>query len=164
MPVWTYARRRFAGIVVALLAAIAPASGSSELKFTAADGGGAPRSLSELRGALHAVVVWKASCAPCFDELAHLKEIAAGAPGWRFVTLALDDARTVAETLPAGAREVGEAWIARDEPTTVLARLNPDQPALPLTIAVDRRGRICARRVGLLGSDILNGWSAQCSK
>jgi hypothetical protein len=41
---------------------------------------------------------------------------------------------------------------------------NPELAALPMTIALSPTGRVCARRVGLLGSDIINGWTAQCLK
>jgi hypothetical protein len=121
------------------------------------------RSFAELRGARYAVLVWKESCAPCLAELSRLNDIAAHAPKWRFITLALDDAVTARRALPAQARAKAEAWIALDSPSTVLRALNPDEPALPLSVAVDGGGRICARRVGLLGSDILSRWSAQCS-
>jgi hypothetical protein len=149
------------GAVIAALAANA-ASGPSALRIAGLVDGH-PRTIAALRGTPHAIVVWKASCGPCVQELAHLNEIAARASNWRFVTLALDDAATVGHALPPEAR-IGEAWVASDEPTTVLAALNPSQPALPLTIAVDVHGRVCARRVGLLGSDILASWSAQCSR
>jgi len=132
-----------------------------QLAFTSLDG--QPRSFATLRGAPVVVVVWKASCAPCLAELRHLDQVAARAPKWRFVTLALDDRRTAVQMLPRNAR-VADAWVARDEATVVLKALNPAQPALPLTVALDRSGRICARRVGLLGSDLLRAWSTKCSK
>lgn len=146
-----------AALLGACMSALASPLGFVELN------GGAVRTFADLRGGPHAIVVWKASCAPCVEELGHLREIAARASDWHFVTLALDDAKTAREALPAGAL-ISEAWVARDEATTVLAALNPTEPALPLTIAVDRHGKICARRVGLLGSDILAGWRAQCSR
>jgi hypothetical protein len=119
---------------------------------------------SELRNVPTAVVVWKASCAPCLEDLANLREIAARAPGWRIVTLALDDAKTARQAMPPQARGLGSRWHTVEPPAQVLAALNPSQPALPLTIAVDTSGEICARRVGLLGSDVLVAWRTQCSK
>ena len=150
--------------VVALCMSATIANAGQQLVFSDLDRQGTHRSFGDLRGRPTAIVVWKASCAPCLDELSYLRQIAARAPSWRFVTLALDDATTATRSLPAGARGVGGTWIAHDPPTQVLAALNPAQPALPLTVAIDRRGNICARRVGLLGSDILQAWSAQCSR
>lgn len=132
------------------------------LRLVALDNG-TSRSFPALRGTPNAVLVWKASCAPCVRELEHLQEIAARVPNWHFVTLALDHPDDAAAALPHSARAVAEAWIAKGEPSAVLATLSPDQPALPLTVAVDTRGKICAHRVGILGSDVLKAWSARCS-
>jgi hypothetical protein len=124
----------------------------------------AAHALAELRGAPTAVVVWKSDCTPCIVELMHLHEIAAGAQRWRIVTLALDEAQTAMRALPPQARVAVGNWYTAAAPSQVLAALNPTQPVLPLTIAVSTHGEICARRIGLLGSDVLNGWSAQCSR
>jgi hypothetical protein len=111
----------------------------------------------------HVVVVWMESCAPCVEELRHLREIADRTPGWFYVTLALDASDVARAALPAEAA-FATAWVADGKPAEVLARLNPELAALPMTIALSPRGRVCARRVGLLGSDIINGWTAQCLK
>jgi thiol-disulfide isomerase/thioredoxin len=111
----------------------------------------------------HVVVVWMESCAPCVEELRHLREIADRTPGWSYVTLALDAPDVARAALPAQAA-FATAWVADGKPAEVLARLNPDLAALPMTIALSPNGRVCARRVGLLGSDIINDWTAQCLK
>lgn len=111
----------------------------------------------------HVVVVWMESCAPCMEELRHLREIADRTPGWDFVTLALDAPEAARGALPVEAA-FAKAWVAEGKPGDVLARLNPPLGALPMTIALSPQGRVCARRVGLLGSDIINGWTAQCLK
>jgi hypothetical protein len=82
----------------------------------------------------------------------------------RIVTLALDEPQAATRALPSQARVAAATWYTAAPPAQVLAALNPAQPVLPLTIAVSARGEICARRVGLLGSDVLNAWSAQCSR
>ena len=155
---------RLALAIVALLQLSVDCRANPQLVFSDLDRQGMATSFADLRGRPTAIVVWKASCGPCLDELSHLRDIASRAPHWRFVVLALDDADTAVRSLPRGAHGIGSAWIARDPPARVLATLNPTQPALPLTLAVDDHGNICARRVGLLGSDVLQVWSAQCSK
>jgi hypothetical protein len=97
------------------------------------------------------------------EELRHLREIADRTPGWDFVTLALDAPETARAALPVEAA-FAKAWVAEGKPGDVLARLNPALGALPMTIALSPQGRVCARRVGLLGSDIINGWTVQCLK
>lgn len=124
---------------------------------------GAPVRMDSLSPRPHVVVVWMASCAPCMEELRHLREIADRTPGWEFVTLALDAPEKARGALPVEAA-FAKAWVAEGKPGDVLARLNPPLGALPMTIALSPRGRVCARRVGLLGSDIINGWTQQCLK
>ena len=124
---------------------------------------GAPVRMDSLSPRPHVVVVWMAGCAPCMEELRHLREIADRTSGWEFVTLALDAPETARAALPAEAA-FANAWVAEGKPGDVLARLNPPLGALPMTIALSSRGRVCARRVGLLGSDIINGWTQQCLK
>jgi len=124
---------------------------------------GVPVRMDKLSPRPRAVVVWMESCAPCVEELRHLREIADRTPQWEFVTLALDAPPDARAALPAEAA-FARAWVAEGRPGDVLARLNPALAALPMTIALSPRGHICARRVGLLGSDIINGWTAQCSK
>ena len=141
-----------------------PVAASAAPQFSDLAQPGSAHSLSELRGQPSAVLVWKSDCAPCIVELMHLNEIAAGAPRWRIVTLALDEAQTARRALPPQARVAAGSWYTSAPPAQVLATLNSAQPILPLTIAVNTHGEICARRVGLLGSDVLNGWSEQCSR
>jgi hypothetical protein len=33
---------------------------------------------------------------------------------------------------------------------------------LPLAVAIDRQGRVCARKRGLLGTDQIKQWSQSC--
>lgn len=120
-----------------------------------------PVQVGALPAGPHAVVVWMVSCAPCLEELRHLREIADRTPGWRYVTLSLDAPDVARAALPPEAA-FATAWVAQGKTAAVLARLNPELAALPMTIAISGRGRVCARRVGLLGSDIINGWTDQC--
>lgn len=143
-----------------------PIAGSvmaSELPVMSELKSGAPVRPDKLSPRPHAVVVWMESCAPCLDELRHLREISDRTPGWSYVTLALDAPDVARAALPAQAA-FAAAWVAEGKPAEVLALLNPGLAALPMTIALSPNGRVCARRVGLLGSDIINGWTAQCSK
>jgi hypothetical protein len=136
---------------------------AGELPVMAELRSGAPVMLDRLSPRPHVVVVWMESCAPCMEELRHLREIADRTPGWDFVTLALDAPETARAALPVEAA-FAKAWVAEGKPGDVLARLNPALGALPMTIALSPQGRVCARRVGLLGSDIINGWTVQCLK
>jgi thiol-disulfide isomerase/thioredoxin len=158
---------RLALFALLLLCLIAlPGAGgvaASELPVMAELQNGAPVRTDSLSPRPHVVVVWMESCAPCMEELRHLREIADRTPGWDFVTLALDAPETARGALPVEAA-FAKAWVAEGKPGDVLVRLNPPLGALPMTIALSPRGRVCARRVGLLGSDIINGWTAQCLK
>jgi hypothetical protein len=158
---------RFAMFALLLSGLIAqPVSGdvaASDLPSMTELNSGAAVQTDRLPQRPHVVVVWMESCAPCVEELRHLREIADRTPGWSYVTLALD-APDIARAALSGEAEFATAWVADGKPAEVLARLNPELAALPMTIALSPTGRVCARRVGLLGSDIINGWTAQCSK
>lgn len=158
---------RFAliGLLLSCLLSLAAArlAVAGDLPVMAELKSGAPVRTDRLSPRPHVVVVWMESCAPCVEELRHLREIADRTPGWSYVTLALDAPDVARAALPAQAA-FATAWVADGKPAEVLARLNPDLAALPMTLALSPSGRVCARRVGLLGSDIINGWTAQCSK
>src|SRR5258708_8487781 len=62
-----------AAAVVALFMSATIANAGPQLVFSDLNAQGAPRSFGDLRGQPTAIVVWKASCAPCLDELSYLR-------------------------------------------------------------------------------------------
>ncbi len=132
-------------------AGLVAASGSSAMPV-ALDGGGRAMPRPGV------VLLWASWCVPCREELKRLPELAAAASPLPLSLLALDP--------PAAARAaldgVDVASFADDRPPAhVLADWGGT--ALPLAVALDRHGRVCGRKHGLLGTDQLRAWAKPCS-
>lgn len=127
------------------------------LQLDAVDAADRPLAVERLRGQVLVVFVWSTACAVCRDSLPELR---ANANGWQnkpFALLAVNaDARpgdwaryeaVVAKTLmPA------KNWLS--------LRLRDGLPAgqrLPLTLLVDRTGRILQRYEGRLAPEVWDG-------
>lgn len=81
-----------------------------------------------------------------------------------FVTLAIDPPDKARRGLAAAGLPLASAYADGRNPRTVLADWGGPGAMLPLAVAVDRQGRICASKRGLLGTDQLRDWSRQCSR
>lgn len=105
---------------------------------------------------------WKADCGPCLLELKGLAALRAAAAPMKIYTVALDSPATARERLRTLGVDQTLALAALDEPTSVLARYSAGAPRLPLAVALSRTGAICARHVGLLGTDRVKAWARTC--
>lgn len=108
-------------------------------------------------------LVWKADCGPCLIELGYLDKLQQAAGG-RIVSLSLDPPELAAETLAERAVPDHAAYVASGEAKAILATLSGGATRLPLSVAVDAHGEICARHVGLLGTQTAEDWSEACLK
>ena len=52
--------------------------------------------------------------------------------------------------------------LARGDQAAILTRFGGPPPRLPLAVAFDAEGAVCARRTGLLGYDRLKAWARVC--
>lgn len=104
--------------------------------------------MQEFRGRWLFVNFWATWCAPCIRELPDLDRFARAQPDWAVVGLAIDGPTPVREFLsrrPVGF-PIGLAGLSGSE----LARqLGNRTGALPFSLALDPRGRIVWRRLGL---------------
>ncbi|WP_294767504.1 TlpA disulfide reductase family protein [uncultured Rhodoferax sp.] len=124
------------------------------LKLDAVDAAGRPLAVDRLRGQVLVVFVWSTACAVCRDSLPELR---ANANGWQskpFALLAVNaDARTEDwtryEALVAKTLMPTRNWLS--------LRLREALPAgqrLPLTLLVDRNGKILQRFEGRLAPEV----------
>lgn len=110
------------------------------------------------------LMLWRADCAPCLIELKNLASLEAAAGDARLLVVALDSPDVAKATLRRLGVQPRAAWRSLEAPDTVLLALNEPPARLPLTVALDGSGSICARRVGLLGTELVAQWVQQCSK
>lgn len=105
---------------------------------------------------------WRADCAPCLIELGQARAYAEAARPARLLFVGLQDAAALKAA--AAKAHAPPALLARalGEPSQVLTGLEGLPPRLPLTVALDPSGRVCARRTGLLGTDQVRAWAASC--
>lgn len=127
------------------------------LTLDAVDAAARPLAMERLRGQVLVVFVWSTACAVCRDSLPELR---ANANGWQskpFALLAVNaDARaedwTRYESLVAKTLMPAKNWLS--------LRLRDALPAgqrLPLTLLVDRNGKILQRYEGRLAPEVWDG-------
>ncbi|WP_375381877.1 TlpA family protein disulfide reductase [uncultured Sphingomonas sp.] len=110
------------------------------------------------------VVLWASWCAACKAELARLPQLATAAAPLPVKTLALDSPDRALALLRQRGQPTANAYADDRPPRTVLDQWGGPGTALPIAVALDAQGRICGRKLGLLGTDQLHDWAARCSK
>lgn len=150
----------FAAAVAAALVSLATgsAAASAALRLESLDG--APIAV---RGSSPTILAfWRADCAPCLIELGQAQAYADAARPARLLFVGLQD--RAALKAAAAKAHAPPAVLARTigAPSQVLTDLEGFPPRLPLAVALDPSGRICARRTGLLGTDQVRAWARSC--
>jgi hypothetical protein len=122
---------------------------------------------ADLTGRTRILMLWRADCGPCLIELKALDRLQAAAhaadPRAELVVVAMNGAKDAAAKLRQLDARPERQWQALGPDAEVLVAFNGAPPRLPLSVAIDARGRLCARRAGLLGTDIVKQWVSQCS-
>jgi AhpC/TSA family len=124
---------------------------------------GRSHSLGELAGHPAVLVVWRGDCGPCLIELLNIRGLEAAAGRTPLVMLAVDEPARIRQALQRYKAQPRDIWVADAPARDVLVALNGEPPRLPLALALDRKGGICARHLGLLGSDRVKDWVRRCS-
>lgn len=110
------------------------------------------------------VMLWATWCASCADEVRRVPALSDAAGPLPFVTLAIDPADKARAALPRTGLPLARAFADGRPPGDVLADWGGKGAILPLAIAIDRQGRVCGRKRGLLGTDQIKQWSRSCSR
>lgn len=110
------------------------------------------------------VMLWGTWCASCAAEIKRVPDLARVAAPTPFVTLAIDPAERARRGIVAAGLPTATAFADGRDPAVVLADWGGGAAALPLAVAIDRRGRICASKRGLLGTDQIREWKSRCSR
>lgn len=110
------------------------------------------------------VMVWATWCASCANEVRRVPALSEAAGPLPFLTLAIDPADRARAAIPRTGLPIGRAFADVRPPARVLADWGGPGAILPLAVAIDREGHVCALKHGLLGTDQIKRWSRQCSR
>jgi hypothetical protein len=108
------------------------------------------------------VMLWGTWCASCGAEIKRVPALSASARPLPLVTLAIDPPAKAAAALSVAGLSTANAFADDRDPATVLSEWGGKGAILPLAVAIDRNGRVCGAKHGLLGTDQLHSWSKTC--
>ncbi|WP_375392543.1 TlpA family protein disulfide reductase [uncultured Sphingomonas sp.] len=108
------------------------------------------------------VVLWASWCASCKAEVQRLPRLAAAAAPLPIRTLAIDPADVARKLLIERSMPLEGAYADARPPRAVLDGWGGAGSALPIAVALDAKGQVCGRKLGLLGTDQLRDWAARC--
>jgi cytochrome c biogenesis protein CcmG/thiol:disulfide interchange protein DsbE len=130
----------------------APVNGAIAPDFTAVDSNGALLHLSDFRGRVTVLNFWASWCAPCTEETPWFIEFQKkyGSNGLAVVGVSLDDDGWKSVRPFIDGMRVNYHMVLADGQ---ISRLYGGLEALPVTVIIDRSGRIAATYVGLISHD-----------
>lgn len=107
------------------------------------------------------ILFYSEDCAPCHIEMKNLIKIKEKAKEFEISILALS---SLNKELESALKELGiSIYIAPGNlGKTILRTYQKTSQQLPYSLAFDRGGKICASRLGILGTDIIQKWRQSC--
>lgn len=153
-----------AALIALVISALAPLSAVAVPVIAPLAATSPAMPLSALNGQPHVVLLWRSDCAPCLIELQNFAALEAATGAGRLVTIAIEPVGQARQTLHQFNVPPHPAFVAQGDATVFLEAISDGGRRLPLALALDRRGHICARHVGLLGTDLARAWIRQCSR
>lgn len=109
------------------------------------------------------VLFYSDNCAPCKAEMTAIEKIKSAAGDWHVAVVAMtplpDQLSSQLNTL-----QIQHIAISQTDGDAFLKQANDTALGLPFSFALDRTGKICARRAGILGTDTIKDWRIKCSQ
>lgn len=134
---------------------------AADLRLSTLDG--APVSLSQGAGPV-VLAFWRADCAPCVIELRSARDYAAAARPARLLFVGLQDTPTLRSAVDKAGAPLAMMVRADGPPDAILTDFGGAPPRLPLAVALNASGQVCARHLGLLGTDRVRAWVQSCGR
>jgi thiol-disulfide isomerase/thioredoxin len=141
-------------IAAALTAAALLAPPMAKLDFSFKDITGKKVSLSDFKGKVILLDFWATWCVPCKQEIPGFIELQKkyGDRGLQIIGLSVDDSMNMAKTY-ATQMKMNYPILLAEGKEDILKAYDPI-PSIPVSIIIDRGGRIVSRHLGIASMDV----------
>jgi peroxiredoxin len=141
-------------ILAAAVAALVLAAPSANLKFSFKNTDGKRVALSEFKGKVIILDFWATWCIPCKEEIPGFIELQKkyGGRGLQIVGISVDDSMNQAKKYATDMKMNYPVLLAEGR-EDILRAYDPI-PAIPVSIIIDRQGRIATRHEGIAKMDV----------
>jgi thiol-disulfide isomerase/thioredoxin len=141
-------------ILFAAVAALLLANPPANLKFSFKDINGRKVSLSEFKGKVIILDFWATWCVPCKAEIPGFIELQKkyGGRGLQIIGLSVDDSMPTAKKY-ATEMKMNYPVLLADGKEDILRAYDPI-PSIPVSVVIDREGKIVSRHVGIVKMDV----------
>jgi len=152
--------KHLAVVVVAMACAVASLSAQKEefkpakLTFSFRDTNGRRVSLSDFKGKVILLDFWATWCIPCKKEIPGFIELQKkfGDRGLQVIGLSVDDPLMAAKVYASDMKMNYPVLLAEGK-EDILKAYDPI-PSIPVSVIIDRQGRIVARHLGIASMDV----------
>jgi len=127
---------------------------NANLKFSFKDTEGKKVSLSDFKGKVIILDFWATWCVPCKAEIPGFNELQKryGAQGLQIIGLSVDDPPSTARKYALEMKMNYPVLLAEGK-EDILKAYDPI-PSIPVSIIIDRQGRIVSRHLGIAAMDV----------
>ena len=141
-------------MLAAAVAALLLANPSANFKFSFKNSDGKKVSLSEFKGKVIILDFWATWCVPCKEEIPDFIKLQAkyGDRGLQIIGLSVDDSMNQAKKYSAEMK-INYPILLAEGKEDILRAYDPIR-SIPVSIVIDRQGRIVARHEGIAKLDV----------
>jgi thiol-disulfide isomerase/thioredoxin len=141
-------------IAAAVAAFVLASPPQANFKFSFKDADGKKVSLSQFKGKVIILDFWATWCVPCKAEIPGFIELQKkyGDKGLQIIGLSVDDTQKMAKDY-VDAMKMNYPVLLAEGKEDILKAYDPI-PSIPVSIIIDRQGRIVSRHLGIASMDV----------
>ena len=141
-------------IVAAIAALVLASQPQANFKFSFKDADGRKVSLSKFKGKVIILDFWATWCVPCKAEIPGFIELQKkyGDRGLQILGLSVDDSQSMAKKY-SDEMKMNYPILLADGKEDILRAYDPIK-SIPVSVVIDRQGRIVSRHVGIASMDV----------